>query len=209
MATPGPMIGPGRATLGTLLQRHGYQTAAIGKWHIGMDFARLSDIDEVTSRNGGIDFDADILDGPLDHGFDEFFGTSANLRRSHSVYIRDRRFVANPEKEGQPPSGFVVLEEVLDRVTEEAVAFIERAVSDDPPFFLYLPLNAPHVPMAPNADFAGSTGLGVYADFVAQIDWDSRPGARHPGACRRPRRHVGDLHLRQRVLHARHPHSQP
>ncbi len=166
-----PLIGPDRPTLGTMLQGHGYRTAAIGKWHLGMEFVRLSDVNEVTEINGGIDFDAEIVDGPLDHGFDEFFGSNANLRRPPSVYIRDRRFAANPDREGRPASGFVVFHERLDRYTEEAVAFIEREGQTEAPFFLYLPVKAPHRPLAPNARFDGLTGLGAYADFVAQLDW--------------------------------------
>ena len=166
-----PLIGPDRPTLGTLLQGHGYRTAAVGKWHLGMDFARLPDAHEVTEINRGIDFDAEILDSPVDHGFDEFFGTSANLTWHVPVYIRDNRFTANPDRGNQPESGLIRAKEVLDRLTEEGVGFIERAAPEDDPFFLYLPLNAPHVPMAPNDHFRDSTDLGRYGDFVAQIDW--------------------------------------
>ena len=166
-----PLIGPDRPTLGTLLQGHGYRTAAVGKWHLGMDFARLPDAHEVTEMNRGIDFDAEILDSPVDHGFDEFFGTSANLTWHVPAYIRDNRFTANPDRGNQPESGLIRAKEVLGRLTEEGVGFIERAAPEDDPFFLYLPLNAPHVPMAPNDHFRDSTGLGLYGDFVAQIDW--------------------------------------
>ena len=166
-----PLIGPDRATLGTLLQDHGYRTAAIGKWHLGMDFGRLTDVNAVTDVNRGIDFDAEIVDGPLDHGFDEFFGTSANLRWKPHIYIRDRRFLANPGREGQPASGFYRHIDVLDRLTEEAVAFIEREGQTEAPFFLYLPVHTPHVPLIPNHQFNGQTGLGRYADVVAQLDW--------------------------------------
>ena len=166
-----PMIGPDRPTLGTLLQGQGYRTAAIGKWHLGMDFARLSDIDKVTEVNKGVDFDADIVDSPIDHGFDEFFGTSANLNWQPHIYIRDRRFLANPDRENQPDSAFYGVYEVLDRLTDEAVSFIEREGQTNTPFFLYLPLHTPHVPLAPNRQFYGKTGLGRYADVVAQMDW--------------------------------------
>ena len=166
-----PLIGRDRATLGTLLQGQGYRTAAIGKWHLGMDFARLSDVDDVTEENRGIDFGADIIDGPLDHGFDEFFGTSSNMAMGPPVYIRGRRFVANPDRGDQPDSGFYEHGDVLDRLTVEAVSFIERQGSTDAPFFLYLPLHTPHTPMVPNAQFDGLTGLGPYADVVAQMDW--------------------------------------
>ena len=166
-----PLIGPDRPTLGTLLQGHGYRTAAIGKWHLGMDFARLSNVDEVNSINRGIDFDAEIVDGPVDHGFDEFFGTSVNLKRPPSVFIRNNRFTQLAGEGHEPVSSLVESYEVLDLLTEEAVAFIERAAVDDAPFFLYLPLHVPHTPLAPNADFAGRTGLGPYADYIAQMDW--------------------------------------
>ena len=166
-----PLIGPDRPTLGTLLQGLGYRTAAIGKWHLGMEFARLTDIEAVTESNRGIDFDADIVDGPLNHGFDEFFGTSSNLFWQPHVYIRDRRFTANPDKGDQPASGHYEYGDVLDRMTEEAVDFIEREGQTDAAFFLYLPLHTPHTPMIPNAQFDGLTGLGSYADVVAQLDW--------------------------------------
>ena len=169
-----PLIGPGRPTLGTLLQAHGYRTATVGKWHLGMDFGRLSDIAEVTKDNRGVDFDAEILDGPLDHGFDEFFGTSGNVEYSFPHgYIRNKRFAANPDNDGPNHAGIYgdSYAEILARTTEEAVSFIERAGRTADPFFLYFPLTAPHLPLAPNEQFAGQTGLGPYGDVVAQLDW--------------------------------------
>ena len=135
-----------------------------------MDYARLSDVADVNEVNRGIDFDADILDGPLDHGFGEFFGTSASQTGDVPVYIRDRRFAANPDRDDESSAGFVKDGELLDRLTEEAVSFIQGAATEEAPFFLYLPLNAPHKPLAPNDHFRGQTDLGLYGDFVAQID---------------------------------------
>ena len=167
-------------TLGNLLGRHGYRSAAIGKWHLGMGFPRIPE-EEKDHINRGIDFDADIEDGPLDRGFDEFFGLSGNIVQHPHAYIRDRRVTAVPDQPYEQPEDYAVTLkyvapgyeplEVLDRLTEEAVAFINRAAAADDPFFLYFSLNAPHTPLMPAARFRGTTGLGDYGDFVAHLDW--------------------------------------
>ena len=166
-----PMIEQGRPTIGTLLQDNGYYTGAIGKWHLGLEYPTKADIGEIRSRNRGIDYAADLLDGPLDHGFDEFFGTAANLAWQPHIYIRDRRFVADPDPEYTYPSKIYSYERVLDRLTEEAIDFIDRQAETEDPFFLYMPLHAIHVPFEPNAQFDGFSGFGAYGDVVAQMDW--------------------------------------
>ncbi|MFQ5735188.1 MAG: sulfatase-like hydrolase/transferase, partial [Planctomycetaceae bacterium] len=63
-------------------------------------------------------------------------------------------------------------DEVLPTITDKAVAFIERhAVNHgDKPFFLYLPLSAPHTPWLPLKRFRGQSKAGAYGDFVTQVD---------------------------------------
>ena len=46
------------------------------------------------------------------------------------------------------------------------------AASVKKPFFLYVPLNAPHTPIVPTKEFQGTSGLNPYADFVRQVDAD-------------------------------------
>ena len=178
-----PLIEPDRPTLGTLLQARGYRTAAIGKWHLGMAMPRLPEGElQASAGNPGIDFGGVISDSPVDHGFDEFFGLSGSPSSPPYVYIRDDRFTAIPVrvqpgtpgphldiKEGPLADDFV-FEEVQNRLVEEAVAFVDRASQAEQPFFLYLPLTAPHVPILPDGRFLGTTGLGRYGDFVAQLD---------------------------------------
>ena len=156
-----PLISPDVPTIGTLLQQHRYRTAAIGKWHLGMDFSQLP-LHETNGVNRGIDFYHHIMDGPIDHGFDQFFGTEANLFWKPHVYIRDRHFLANPEKNPNTSDALYEEDEVLDRLTAEAVSFIDQQSQTGQPFFLYLPLHTPHAPHIPSAQFKGQTGLGDY-----------------------------------------------
>ena len=179
-----PLLEPDRPTLGTLLQAQGYRTAAIGKWHLGMEMPYLDPAAERTEPwegDPGIDFGGTIADSPIHHGFDEYFGVSASLDMAPYVYIRNDRFTALPTHE-QPAVPFPYfirhgpraddfgIDEVLDRLVDEAVDFIDRSAQTDGPFFLYLPLTAPHKPTRPHERFRGRTGLGEYDDFVAQVD---------------------------------------
>ena len=166
-----PMIGKDVPTLGTLLQAHGYSTAAIGKWHLGMDFVYHSDPRKINDGNHGIDFDADLLDSPIDHGFEKFFGMSANLNWRPRVFIRDRRFAANWDTQPRDAPGVYRESETLTHLTAEAVSYIEQEGPTADPFFLYLPLHAVHKPHVPGDAFKGATGLGKYADFLAEMDW--------------------------------------
>ena len=180
-----PLIDADRATLGTLLKMQGYRTAAIGKWHLGMKLPYLDQDKRNTSPwegDPGIDFTGTITDSPIDHGFDDCFNVSASLDMAPYVYIRNRSFTKEPTiqqpavkfphfvRQGPRADDFVI-DEVLDRLTDEATRFIESAAKEDEPFFLYLPLTGPHKPTQPHERFRGKTGLNEYGDFVAQVDW--------------------------------------
>lgn len=61
-------------------------------------------------------------------------------------------------------------EDMADRLTEKAVAFIEKAPRDRP-FFLFFSLHDIHVPRVPHPRFVGKTALGPRGDAIAQMDW--------------------------------------
>jgi len=179
-----PLLDPAQPTLGTLLQGAGYTTGAVGKWHLGMALPKLAEDANTSTWSGdpGIDFAGVITDGPTHHGFGSYFGVSASLDMAPYVYVRDDRFEAQPtvQQPGQPFPHFVRkgprsidfrIENVLDDLAREAVDFIERSARADAPFFLYMPLTAPHKPTLPHDHFRGRTGLGEYGDFIAQTDW--------------------------------------
>ena len=168
-----PLIQPGRMTVASLLKRQGYYSAGIGKWHLGLDW---------TLQEGGhIDFGGPVTGGPTDLGFDHSFIIAGSLDMPPYAYVSNGRVVEAPTVE-VPDSVFgraglavegLRPEDVLPRFTREAVNVIEShaAQRGDQPLFLYLPLNAPHRPVAPSARFQGATEMGAYGDFVHEVDW--------------------------------------
>lgn len=179
-----PLIAPDRKTIADFLKQHGYATAAVGKWHLGMDLPMLTDDADTKRWDGdpGIDWQGVIRDSPIHHGFDYYFGVSASLDMAPYVYIRNDRFTKVPTLQ-QPAVRFphfvrkgpraddFEIEGVLDKLTEEAVGFISRSSKQPAPWFLYVPLTGPHKPTQPHPRFRGKTTLNEYGDFVHQVDW--------------------------------------
>ncbi|MEM7013966.1 MAG: sulfatase-like hydrolase/transferase, partial [Verrucomicrobiota bacterium] len=59
---------------------------------------------------------------------------------------------------------------MLPRLTDKAVEYIDSRSGNEEPFFLYVPLGSPHTPIVPSDDWKGKSGLGEYGDFVMQTD---------------------------------------
>jgi arylsulfatase A len=174
-----PLIETNRPTVARFLRDHGYTTAMFGKWHLGLEWAHTG------LKPEDVDFAKPVGGGPLAHGFDRFFGLSASLDMPPYVWIQNDRATAIPTATvGDSPApklfraGPIALdfkmEEVQPRLTEKAIAYLtERgAAHDGKPFFLYLPLAAPHTPILPTREFEGKTHVTSYGDFVTQVDAD-------------------------------------
>ena len=179
-----PLIEKNRPTVGGVMQKAGYHTAAIGKWHLGMNMTRREGgkpAKDSWDGDGNVDFAKPISDSPITRGFHEYFGVSASLDMAPYVWIENDRFV--PAKLVQQPGikfpGFVragpraedlKFEEGLDVLGKRTASFLKRMAKGDQPFFLYIPLTGPHKPVTPHPRFVGKTGLGPYGDFVMNVD---------------------------------------
>lgn len=182
-----PLVPKSRLTVASFLKRHGYATACMGKWHLGWEWATtdgyiFSDRSDETGES--VDYSKPVKGGPIDLGFDTFFGIPASLDMLPYVYVKNDRVVEAPTQtiegtqgrqfyRGGPIAPGFKHEEVLPECTEKAVAFIDNHAGTRPgaPFFLYFPLNAPHTPILPSEEFQGKSRIGPYGDFVMQCDW--------------------------------------
>lgn len=139
-------IHPDEMLLPELLKARGYATGHFGKWHLGT-------LPEFY---------------PTCHGFDTWAGLP---------YSNDNGPL-HPTIRGIPSLPFIVNDTVVEkdpdqslftrRLTDMATAFIRE--NKDRPFFLYLPHIMPHVPIFASDKFKKSSGKGLYADVVEELD---------------------------------------
>ncbi len=174
-----PVIEPGRPTLPKVLVSAGYQTACIGKWHLGFFYPDKSG--RLTQEESEIDFSKPLAGGPVDCGFDSFFGTAGcSTSDPPYAFIENRHTVGIPtvpstEELHKLPGfypGLMVPDwtepDVDERLIEKAAEFIHSATE---PFFLYLPISAPHNPWWPPEHARGKSREGARGDMNVLVDW--------------------------------------
>ena len=187
------LIVPGRLTLPGMLRLNGYATACVGKWHVGMTFF---DKDGNAVRGNGVeavqrvDFSRRIEGGPIDHGFDHFFGTACCPTTDWLyAFIDNDRVTVPPERQldksflpkhpyaNDCRTGLISpdfpMEEVDLVFLEKSREFIERHVREKPnkPFFLFHSTQAVHLPSFAALRFKDKTSAGPHGDFIHELDF--------------------------------------
>ena len=161
-------LNPDEVTLPEILKAQGYATAIIGKWHLG---------------------NQDLFQ-PLNHGFDFWYGTPSS--NSQFYYPTIKKY--SPDcvfREGYSRDNILEMEtarcplvrdnvvievpadqtQFTQRYTRETVKFIDE--NKNKPFFIYLPHNMPHIPLAASEKFLGSSKRGIYGDTIQELDWST------------------------------------
>ncbi|MDI1313107.1 arylsulfatase [Prosthecobacter sp.] len=184
-----------RLNMASMLKKHGYQTAAIGKWHLGYG----SDDGSLKWRT---DYTAELSPGPLDIGFDYHFGVPSNHGDLTGIYVENRfvyglrsgkipagmklhvpdsddpHFKANygPEDTESGKANILDLDapkrvndHVMPLLTTKAAEWITQQKKGTP-FFLYYTPVAVHNPVTPEKDIAGQSKAGPYGDWILELD---------------------------------------
>jgi len=190
------LIKDNRITLASLLRDNGYNTAIVGKWHLGMDFP---------GKPNNRDWSKPTTDMPLDKGFDYFYGIPASLNFGVLAWFEGRYAKVPPtlytakkpnkrhvDYRIKPPyqttrketkellkgNGLEVAPDFIDnqcltRFTDKAIEWIKgksTEAKNGKPFFLYLPYTSPHYPVCPLPEFQGQGKCGAYGEFMIETD---------------------------------------
>ncbi|PWD98921.1 sulfatase family protein [Marinilabilia rubra] len=188
-------------TLPGMLQKYGYKTAVVGKWHLGLG-------------DGNVDWNGKITPGPLEIGFDYSYLIPATGDRVPCVLVENHHVVgldpedpievSYKEKVGADPTGLENPDLLRYQADKQHAKTIVNGVSrigymsggnaarwndetvphqmlhkardfmnqnQDRPFFLYFAFHDIHVPRLPDYRFQGATDMGVRGDAIVQMDW--------------------------------------
>lgn len=161
---------PERVTVADILKSQGYNTAAIGKWHLGYGTIQPCD------------FTGKLSPGPLDLGFDYHFAVPQNHGDYWGVYVENDEVFGLRSKKTEPYSRTYygpqylgidapqrVNKDVMGVLTDKSLEWLKQQ-SPNAPFFLYFAAVAVHRPITPSDYMRGVSDCGPYGDFIQDVD---------------------------------------
>mgnify|MGYP000053044594 CR=1 FL=1 len=175
------VVDTAKVTIAKVMKSAGYSTAAIGKWHLGF------------TNDSNMDWNKALKPGPLELGFDYYFGVPILNSHPPFVYVENHHVVGLtpddplvygkhaetrwfPEKFDLDAIGGARAAHALYDDRAVGTTLKEKAVDwirgrKDGPFFLYLATTNIHHPFTPAPRFIGTSKAGRYGDFIHELDW--------------------------------------
>lgn len=175
------VIDTSATTIASLLKEKGYSNAIIGKWHLGFGNAEP------------VDWNKPLKPGPLELGFDYYFGVPVLNSHPPFVYVENHHVLGLTQDDPLVYGKRAVTREFDEKfdydvigggeaahalykdrnngtlLTEKAIEWVRAHKSG--PFFLYFATTNIHHPFTPAPRFIGSSTAGSYGDFVHELDW--------------------------------------
>jgi len=180
----GLTVDTSRVTIASVLKKAGYATACVGKWHLGLGTDKP-------------DYNTALKPGPLELGFDYFYGVPMVNSGPPFVYVENHYvdgydpkdpFVLGEKSVTQKwpaKGGYTAIggakkahllyedEKVGTTLKNKAVEWMKSTQSKQTgkPFFLYMATTNIHHPFTPAPQFKGTSTAGRYGDFIHELDW--------------------------------------
>ncbi|MEC3908478.1 sulfatase [Tamlana sp. 2201CG12-4] len=143
-------LSPDEYTMAEMLKDVGYQTACIGKWHLGHH-------PEFMPNNQGFDYYFGV---PYSNDMDSYYYSTVNFQSPPlPLYENEKQIEAGPDQRY-----------LTKRFTDVAIDYIKE--HKEASFFVYLAHIMPHIPLHASEDFEGKTSYGLYGDVITELDWN-------------------------------------
>ncbi len=185
-----PLIKEDQTSIADLLKRNGYYTACVGKWHLGLEWEVNENAPENPDKNvfdswddhvqDYIDFSKTVDEGPLERGFDYFYGMTGSNNMQPYVFIENNKVTLPPSEPQKAYDHYINVDKapnwdiktVNQTLTHKAVEVINDHFSKESgkPLFLYFPTSAIHRPCLPTFT-KGKSRAGLRGDIVMELDW--------------------------------------
>ncbi|MCK7591868.1 arylsulfatase [Subsaxibacter sp. CAU 1640] len=177
------IIDTNKLTIADVFKQQGYATACIGKWHLGFGNKRP------------VDWNAELKPGPLELGFDYYYGVPVLNSHPPFVYVENYKVVGlteddpliyGKEAKTQPyPEKWNKWDQKIGGAEKAHELYIDSKVgttlkgkaldyiksNSKKPFFLYFATTNIHHPFTPDKRFLGTSDAGRYGDFIHELDW--------------------------------------